>query len=88
MGAGGEGPDTDAAMSKSKRKARKAERASGHSVTDVDRIDLADRFEEGCAQAMAIASLLMEPDADVAVKMQPERFAILSSASETSDGSC
>jgi hypothetical protein len=68
MGAGDEGPDTDAVMSKSKRKARKAARAGGHSVTNADRINLADRFEEGCAQALAIVSLLMEADADVAVQ--------------------
>jgi hypothetical protein len=68
MGAGDEGPDTDAAMSKSKKKARKADRAGGHWVRNVDPIDLADRFEEGCAQAIAIASLLMETDADVAVQ--------------------
>jgi hypothetical protein len=68
MGAGNEGPDSDAAMSKSKKKASKAGRAGGHWVTNVDRIDLADRFEEGCAQAIAIASLLMEADADVAVQ--------------------
>jgi hypothetical protein len=55
-------------MSKSKKKAREAHRASGHWATNVDRIDLADRFEEGCAQAIAIASLLMEADADVAVQ--------------------
>jgi hypothetical protein len=30
-------------------------------------LDLADRFEEGCAQVMAIASLMMETDADDAV---------------------
>jgi hypothetical protein len=34
----------------------------------VDRIDLADRFEEGCAQAIGIASILMEADADVAIQ--------------------
>ena len=34
----------------------------------VDRLDLADRFEEGCAQAIGIASLLMEADADVAIQ--------------------
>ena len=55
-------------MSKSKKKASKADRAGGHWVTNVDRIDLADRFEEGCAQAIAIASLLMEADADVALQ--------------------
>jgi hypothetical protein len=55
-------------MSKSKKKARKADRAGGHWMTNVDRIDLADRFEEGCAQAIAIAALLMEADADVAVQ--------------------
>jgi hypothetical protein len=68
MGAGNEGPDSDAAMRKSKRKTRKADRAGGHWVRNVDRIDLADRFEEGCAQAIAIVSLLMEIDADVAVQ--------------------
>jgi hypothetical protein len=55
-------------MSKSKKKTRKADRVSGHWVTNVDRIDLADRFEEGCAQAIAIAALLMEADADVTVQ--------------------
>jgi hypothetical protein len=67
-GCGRRGPDTDAAMGKSKNRARKADRESGHWAANVDRIDLADRFEEASAQAIAIASLLMEADADVAVQ--------------------
>lgn len=39
-----------------------------HATIRVDRIDLADRFEEDCAKAVGIASLMMEADADVAVQ--------------------
>ena len=72
MAAKGEGPNRGAAMSKSKRKqsdqVKRAAAANCASAIRVDRIDLTDRFEEGCAQAIGIASLLIEADADVAIQ--------------------
>jgi hypothetical protein len=71
----GPGLNRGASMTKSsKRKRAKAraehanERANCRAVIKVDRIDLADRFEEGCAQAIGVASLIMEADADVAIQ--------------------
>lgn len=56
-------------MSKSKRKqsdqVKRAAATNCASAIRVDRIDLTDRLEEGCAQALGIASLLIEADADV-----------------------
>ena len=58
--------------SKKKREKARAkqadDRANCRAVMNVDRIDLADRFEEGCSQAIGIASLMMEADADVAIQ--------------------
>jgi hypothetical protein len=61
-------------MGKSKKRRAKARiqgldvDSSRHTAIQVDHIDLADRFEEDCAKAISIASLMMEADADVAVQ--------------------
>ena len=62
-------------MSKSSKKKRTKARAEDandlaycRAVINVDRVDLLDRFEEGCAQAIGVASLMMEADADGAIQ--------------------
>lgn len=61
-------------MSKAKKKRTNARAKDSdvptkcRSTMVVDRIDLVDHFEEGCAQAIGITSLLMEADADIAIQ--------------------